>query len=196
MDFPYYKPPDHSAPRRNSGSVYVKIHLTKYAHYGIFMRIFIRYRTMPQAPQIQAQRQEAIRDILTTGPAATQQDLVQALLGLGFDATQSSVSRDLKDIGAIKTGSGYELPGADKGGDDEVAQVADLVRDLSAAGPNLLVIKTAIGAAQRVALALDRSSWSEIVGNVGGDDTVFTATRDLAAQRRLINKIERAAALA
>lgn len=151
---------------------------------------------MPHSPQIQSQRQDAIREILNTGPAATQQDLVNALLNLGFDATQSSVSRDLKDIGAIKTGSGYELPKLDKTGDDEVAQVANLVRDLNAAGPNLLVIKTAIGAAQRVALALDRSSWNEIVGNVGGDDTVFTATRDLAAQRRLINKIERAAALA
>lgn len=151
---------------------------------------------MPQSPRVQSQRQDAIREILASGPAATQQDLVQALLGLGFQATQSSVSRDLKDIGAVKTGSGYELPVSTRGGIDEVAQVADLVRDLNAAGPNLLVIKTAIGAAQRVALALDRSSWTEIVGNVGGDDTVFTATRDLAAQRRLINKIERAAALA
>jgi transcriptional regulator of arginine metabolism len=60
------------------------------------------------------------------------------------------------------------------------------------AGPNLLVIKTAIGAAQRVALALDRCDWPEIVGNVGGDDTVFTATSSSAGQRNLLSRIDRA----
>jgi transcriptional regulator of arginine metabolism len=79
------------------------------------------------------------------------------------------------------------------GGDSEVSSVADLLRNLSPAGPNLLVIKTAIGAAQRVALALDRCGWPEIVGNVGGDDTVFTATATAAAQRALLQKIYRAA---
>ena len=76
--------------------------------------------------------------------------------------------------------------------DDEISKVSDLLRKLKPAGPNLLVIKTAIGAAQRVALALDRCGWPEIVGNVGGDDTVFTATSSAAAQRILLSKIERA----
>ena len=151
---------------------------------------------MPYSSQEQVDRQDAIRRILASGPASTQHELVDALRALGFDATQSSVSRDLKDIGAVKTGQGYVVSGSGRDGEAEIAQVADLVRDLKPAGPNLLVIKTAIGAAQRVALALDRAEFSEVVGNVGGDDTVFTATRDLVAQRTLINKIERAAARA
>ena len=151
---------------------------------------------MPYSSQMQVDRQEAIQRILQDGPAATQQILVDELNGLGFEATQSSVSRDLKDIGVIKTAAGYELPEPSRGGEDEIAAVANLVRDLKPAGPNLLVIKTAIGAAQRVALVLDRSGWPEIVGNVGGDDTVFTATATLSAQRNLISKFERAAARA
>ena len=152
---------------------------------------------MPYPAELQTDRREAIRQILRTGPAGTQQSLVDALVALGFVATQSSVSRDLKDLGAIKTGNGYQLPGADNdahSADDEVARVSDLLRDLQPAGPHLLVIKTAIGAAQRVALALDRCGWPEIVGNVGGDDTVFVATGNAGDQRRLVAKIDHALA--
>ena len=148
---------------------------------------------MPVPPDVQTERREAIRRALLHAPAATQQDLVNALTAQGFHATQSSVSRDLRDLGAVKTGNGYVLPQVETGGANEIASVADLLRDLHPAGPNLLVIKTAIGAAQRVALALDRCGWPEIVGNVGGDDTVFTATATAAAQRALLQKITRAA---
>jgi transcriptional regulator of arginine metabolism len=148
---------------------------------------------MPVPPDVQTQRRNAIREALRRAPAATQHDLVNVLTSLGFHATQSSVSRDLKELGALKTGNGYELPGPVTGGDDEISRVADLLRNLAPAGPNLLVIRTAIGAAQRVALALDRCGWPEIVGNVGGDDTVFTATATAAAQRALLQKISRAA---
>jgi len=150
---------------------------------------------MSNPPQIQIERQRAIQKILESGPAGTQQFLVDQLIALGFEATQSSVSRDLKDISAIKTAAGYELPSASAPADDEIANVSDLLRELQTAGPNLLVIKTAIGAAQRVALALDRCGWPEIVGNVGGDDTVFTATSSASAQRNLLSKIERASSL-
>lgn len=144
---------------------------------------------MPNSAEAQSDRREAIRQLLETSPAATQRSLVDALIQRGFVATQSSVSRDLREIGAIKTAGGYALPGATAGGDEELAQVADLLVDLKSAGPNLLVIRTETGAAQRVALALDRCNWPEIVGNVGGDDTVFTATPSAAAQRNLITRI-------
>ncbi len=148
---------------------------------------------MPNSPETQSERQNAIRQLLETGPAGTQRSLVEALIAIGFDATQSSVSRDLKELGAIKTAGGYELPGGTSN-DDEVASVAELLRGIETAGPNLLVIKTAIGAAQRVALALDRSGWPEMVGNVGGDDTILVATKSAAGQRNLLKKIERASA--
>jgi transcriptional regulator of arginine metabolism len=147
---------------------------------------------MPHSSEEQTLRREAIRQLLQSGPAATQQALVDELNERGLGATQSSVSRDLKDLGAIKTSQGYELPAAATQAGDELRGVAEFLRSISPAGPNLTVIRTAIGAAQRVALALDRSGWPEMVGNIGGDDTVFVASDTAANQKLLIAKIERA----
>jgi transcriptional regulator of arginine metabolism len=148
---------------------------------------------MPNSSEDQALRRNAIRELLLEGPARTQQYLVDALVDQGLVATQSSVSRDLREIGAIKTPRGYELQSPNEPDDQQIADVATLLRKISPAGPNLLVIRTAVGAAQRVALALDRSNWPEMVGNIGGDDTVFVATASSHAQRQLIARIERAA---
>ncbi len=138
-------------------------------------------------------RREAIRQLLTKGPAETQGSIVSVLEAQGFTATQSSVSRDLRELGAIKTASGYELPNSDQNSDDQVAEVASLFRSFRPAGPNLLVVQTAIGAAQRVALALDRSDWPGMVGTIAGDDTIFVATDSAASQKNLIARIEHAA---
>ena len=139
------------------------------------------------------QRREAIRTLLLQRPAATQASLVAALTKAGHEVTQSSVSRDLREIGAIKTGNGYELAGDRADIDSQMAAVAELLRTVQAAGPNLLVVHTAIGAAQRVALALDRCDWPGVIGNIGGDDTVFVATDSGSAQKKLIARIERVA---
>lgn len=149
---------------------------------------------MPNHATEQSERRAAIRRLLGQGPVATQQELVDALTHEGLAVTQSSVSRDLRDLGAIKSGSGYELPATDGNGDVELARVGSLMRDIAPAGSHLLVVKTAIGAAQRVALAFDRSGWPEVVGNIGGDDTVFVATVSASGQKRLLSKIERARA--
>ena len=147
---------------------------------------------MPNSIQEQALRRDAIRQLLLRAPAVTQQALVEELTARGLVATQSSVSRDLKDLGAIKTTHGYELPDRDSSDHNELSSAAEFVRGVTPAGPNLTVIRTAIGAAQRVALALDRSGWPEMIGNIGGDDTVFVATASTATQKILIAKIERA----
>ena len=138
-------------------------------------------------------RRDAIRQLLLERPAETQGSLVATLQAAGYVATQSSVSRDLKEIGAIKTAAGYELPAGSRDDDDQLTAVAELLRTIQPAGPNLLVVKTAIGAAQRVALAFDRSNWPEVIGNIGGDDTVFVATESGTAQKNLITRIEHAA---
>lgn len=137
------------------------------------------------------QRREAIRQLLLARPAATQGSLVATLAAAGYAATQSSVSRDLRELGAIKTVKGYELPAEKQRGDEPLAGVAELMRAMQPAGPNLLVVHTAIGAAQRVALAFDRCNWPEVIGNIGGDDTVFVATESGVAQKSLITRIER-----
>ena len=147
---------------------------------------------MPNSAQEQTLRRDTIRRLLARAPADSQRALVDALTERGLIATQSSVSRDLKELGAIKTPRGYELPGGRDEERNELAAVLEFIRSVTPAGPNLTVVKTAIGAAQRVALAFDRSAWPEMIGNIGGDDTVFVATASQADQKRLIARIGRA----
>jgi transcriptional regulator of arginine metabolism len=132
----------------------------------------------------------AIAKLLRENKLERQSQLVDLLRAAGYPATQSSVSRDLKDMGAIKLKSGYSLPEEEGGSNGEsLLQVAEFVRDIRAAGANLLVIRTAIGAAQRVAVTLDRINWPEIVGTLSGDDTIFIATASAAQQRRLRSRL-------
>ena len=149
---------------------------------------------MPTTSKDQIERRNALRELLGRGPAPTQQILVAELEKRGFAATQSSVSRDLRELGAVKTSRGYELAQLEDSSGIELESVSEFVRSLAPAGPHLLVIRTAIGAAQRVALALDRVGWPEIVGNIGGDDTVFVATDSANHQKILTAKIERVVA--
>jgi len=145
---------------------------------------------MPAVAEIRDKRQQAIRDIIGAEPITRQSVLVERLQALGFKATQSSVSRDLTQMGVVKSGDGYAVANAGTGSGASLDVPADFVRDIDTAGANLTVLKTAIGAAQRVAVFLDRSDWPEIVGTVSGDDTIFIATRDARAQKQLIAKLK------
>jgi transcriptional regulator of arginine metabolism len=147
---------------------------------------------MPSATAEQRnERRLAIAKLLRNQVVERQSELVALLCAQGFTATQSSVSRDLKDMGAVKLQKGYSLPddAPDSNGDSLLA-VAEFVRDIRAAGANLLVVTTAVGAAQRVAVTLDRIHWPEIVGTLSGDDTIFIATSTAAQQRRLRSRLQ------
>ncbi|MEE4186166.1 MAG: hypothetical protein V2J12_10390 [Gammaproteobacteria bacterium] len=143
---------------------------------------------MPTAPAIRAERQQAILDIIAAQPVARQSELVALLRARGVAATQSSISRDLRELGVAKLESGYGRLAAGTAAGLE-ALPSDLMRGFEPAGEHLTVIKTATGAAARVALFLDRSDWPEIVGTVSGDDTIFVATRNGTEQRRLLARL-------
>ncbi len=146
---------------------------------------------MPSAVAQQQARRRAIAQILERNTIVRQTELVRLLRAEGLHATQSSVSRDLKDMGAAKLNSGYSLPEHHNGDNEQqLKDIAEFVRDIRTAGPNLLVITTAIGAAQRVAVTLDRIDWPEIVGTLSGDDTIFIATTGAAKQRRLSSRLQ------
>lgn len=141
---------------------------------------------MPTAIAHQSARRRAISKLLELNPVSRQSELVRLLQTEGFDATQSSVSRDLRELGAIKLTSGYSLSEPHRiDNESELGLVVEFVRDVQPAGANITVITTAVGAAQRVAVTLDRMGWPEIVGTLSGDDTIFVATAGLAQQRRL-----------
>jgi transcriptional regulator of arginine metabolism len=145
---------------------------------------------MPAETETRQKRQDAILEILQQQSVARQTELVTHLQDRGINATQSSVSRDLKQLGITKLNQGYVQPQITTTNNGmDLTAIGELVREIETAGANLTVIKTAIGAAQRVAVYLDRSEWTEIVGTLSGDDTIFVATRSANEQRRLVTKL-------
>lgn len=135
-------------------------------------------------------RHRAIRAILRRSPVRRQEDLVGRLAQAGFEATQSSVSRDLRELGVVKAAGRYVVPAADAAGPRaDVAEVVHLLRDVRPAGPHLTVVLTRTGAAPTVGLALDGAGWPEIVGTLAGDDTVFAATAGPRDQSRLLHRV-------
>jgi len=135
-------------------------------------------------------RRAAILRILRTTQVRNQEELVQALRGEGFDATQSSVSRDLRELGVAKAGDRYLPPGVeDAAAANPFAAVASFVVTVRTAGPSLTVVKTTTGTAQSVAVAIDEARWPEIVGTISGDDTIFIATDEARDQRKLRERL-------
>jgi len=146
---------------------------------------------MPAEAELRQKRHEAILDILRNQSVGRQTQLVELLRQKGIEATQSSVSRDLKQLGISKLDRGYaETESITIHDEQNLPLLSDFVQDINTAGGHLTVIQTSIGAAQRVAVYLDRSGWPEIVGTVSGDDTIFVATRNNADQRRLLSKLQ------
>ena len=135
-------------------------------------------------------RRAAILRILRESTVHNQDELVKVLRKQGFDATQSSVSRDLRELGVAKAGDHYIVPsGAGATGANPYAAVAKFVVDVRTAGTSLTVVKTTTGTAQSVAVAIDESDWPEIVGTISGDDTIFIATDDGRDQRKLRERL-------
>jgi transcriptional regulator of arginine metabolism len=142
-------------------------------------------------------RQRAIRDLVEQRPIRTQQELAVALRERGFRATQATVSRDVAELGLGKGSregrQAYVLPqrlrDAEVSGEVRLRRLlTDLPVEYRFAGL-LLIIRTLPGSAHAIAAALDRARWPEVVGSIGGDDTVFVATADRASLRRLRERL-------
>jgi len=137
-------------------------------------------------------RQRRILDLVTREPIATQDDLRRSLVHEGFRVTQATLSRDIADLGLVKTPEGYMAATDEAAAVRALPSLERLLREFVAevrpAG-NQLVLKTAAGAAQPVAAALDGEGWNEIVGTIGGDDTILVITRSRTACRNLVQRI-------
>jgi transcriptional regulator of arginine metabolism len=146
---------------------------------------------VPISAEQRDQRQQAILKILRRQHVARQEELVELLRRRGIEATQSSISRDLRQLGITKLDQEYRPVDEDGSPDTarELATLAEFVAEIRTAGPYQTVVKTSAGAAGQVALAIDRCGWPEIVGTVSGDDTIFIATRGGGDQRRLVAKL-------
>ena len=148
---------------------------------------------MPTDHEHRESRQREILAILDSHRVTSQGELVERLRERGMAATQSSVSRDLRDLGVGWIGGRYARPAEREDRNDRdpgVAEVAHFLRGVKAAGPHLAVVFTMAGAAQAVGIALDRAGWPELVGTMAGDDTVFVATATAGDQKRFIRRLE------
>jgi len=147
----------------------------------------------------QARRRRIISQVLERGTVRSQEELARHLKTHGVEATQGTLSRDLRALGVVKGPMGYALAGAEfapvsmsngQTASELELTVKEHVLSAEPAG-NLVVLKTLAGHAQPVGLALDRRTPEGIVGTVAGDDTVFIAVRSPRGAARLAAQFRR-----
>jgi transcriptional regulator of arginine metabolism len=144
---------------------------------------------MPADHELRETRQRAVLAALDRTPVASQLELVEELRRQGIAATQSSISRDLRELGVARIGGHWRRLAAAGEQDPALAQVGSFVRTLRRAGPHLTIILTPPGAAQSVARAIDVARWPEVVGTLAGDDTIFIATAESRDQDALVRRL-------
>src|SRR5215813_6119396 len=137
-------------------------------------------------------RQQLIVELAHDSPLPNQQELVKVLSRRGFPVTQATLSRDINELGLVRSPEGYTLPNGDAPTEPAPTVsriVREFVREVRRA-QNLLVIKTTSGSAQPVGLAVDAEGWEEVVGTVAGDDTVLIIAPDNKTAKTLQVRLE------
>jgi transcriptional regulator of arginine metabolism len=134
-------------------------------------------------------RRDMLAKIIREQHVGRQTELVDLLRKSGHIATQSSISRDLRELGVAKMGDRYVLPDAALPARNDFSALRQFVNARLTAGTNLTVLKTTVGSAQSVAVAIDTARWPEVVGTISGDDTIFIATAGAREQRQLTDRL-------
>jgi len=128
------------------------------------------------------ERQQKILSLIQAKPIGTQEDLRALLERAGVEATQSSVSRDLEELGIVKHHGHYTLPRTN-------GSAARGLLSLDQAGDGLVIARTMPGLASAVAVEIDAAAIPEIVGTIAGEDTIFIAVRDAKSQRAAMKEL-------
>jgi len=143
----------------------------------------------PMVAMSKHKRQQAIQRIVRARPVATQGELLNALRKSGMAVNQATLSRDLAEVGIRKTGGRYDLPAENQPSDGKI-RLARGVRRFCTCGPHVIVVHTAVGQAQPVALAIDAAGEPAFAGTLAGDDTVFVATKNRRSQTVALRRLE------
>lgn len=133
-------------------------------------------------------RQGQILKLIRAHQICTQEDLARELSEAhGIHATQVTLSRDIRELGLVKTQEGYRQVAAPTGPD--FATVAgEFLWDVRSA-QNLVLLKTSPAHASTLAVALDQEEWPEVVGTIAGDDTVLVVSPDTDTANQLRDKL-------
>jgi transcriptional regulator of arginine metabolism len=121
-------------------------------------------------------RHKSIVQLVQSAAISSQEELRHALSRRGIAVTQATLSRDIRELGLVKTAEGYALSAGEPPNGAGVLPAERLVREFVAEvrqAQNLLILKTSPGSAQAVAAAIDKEAWPEIAGTIGGDDTIL-----------------------
>ncbi len=137
-----------------------------------------------------AYRQRQILNVVRKTKLHTQEDLARELKNAGIDATQVTLSRDLRELGLVKTADGYREHLSEPARPHFQTIVAEFLQDVRVA-QNQLVLRTSPAHASTLAAALDEEEWPEVVGTIAGDDTVLVIAPDaetaFAVRQRLLD---------
>ena len=145
---------------------------------------------------MKARRQAVILKLIDREVLHSQDHLRRRLHRRGFDATQATISRDIKELGLVKrAGDGaYQRPGVDTTNPQTARTAleratAEFLRRAERV-QQLVVIRTGVGQAQPLALAIDRAQLTEAVGTIAGDDTILVIARDGRRAAALVRRLE------
>jgi transcriptional regulator of arginine metabolism len=149
----------------------------------------------------QTRRREEILRIIRSASVHSQEELQTALHRRGYEATQPTLSRDLRELGVAKTPNGYAVIDGTGGSAAVVSLLTPATREhrlqqalaefavsVEQAG-NLVVIRTSVAGAQPLAAAIDIAALPQVVGTIAGDDTIFLAIRTAAGAARLLREL-------
>jgi len=141
------------------------------------------------------ERHDTILEIIGSRAVSSQEDLRKLLLQRGWDVTQATLSRDLRELrlARVPTPEGARYAVTDGNIEESRAALDTLLPQLFLrvdGVSEMLVLRTVPGGAQPIAAALDGEAWSDILGTVGGDDTILIICRSVAARERVHRRLK------
>jgi transcriptional regulator of arginine metabolism len=156
--------------------------------------LFQKHENRSANELMKLQRHAAIRELLSKAPVTNQDELRTKLAKKGFNVTQATLSRDIRELRLLKGPTGYTLLAVDD--DDDEGSLPGIQEVLRSFGlearqaQNLLILMTATGSAQPVAAGIDYEDWPEVVGTIAGDDTVLVICPDAQKAQTLKTRID------
>jgi transcriptional regulator of arginine metabolism len=145
---------------------------------------------------VKARRQSTILDVVRREAVRNQEQLRRRLRGVGFDVTQATLSRDIRELGLVKGGAdgAYQAPAQpSRNGDSAKSMLHRALGEYLARVDRveqLVLLRTGPGQAQLLGVALDSARLPELVGTIAGDDTILAIARDARRARALVKRLE------
>ena len=145
---------------------------------------------------MKTRRQAVILDAIQRAPVRSQEQLRRSVRAAGFDVTQATLSRDIRELGLVKGGADGAYRAPEQPAPNGHGAKSLLQRGLSEyltrvdRVQQMLVLRTGAGQAQLLGVALDRARLPEIVGTIAGDDTILVIAQDARRARMLMKRLE------